>query len=150
MRNSVKIVSMIILLALNVIAVGCTRNDGDIGGWFGMWQVARIDVNSKEQIGYKGNVVLKFQGRVMESCSMQPYHEQISYFANCRIEPEALILSVGSEPVWPAGFAPELMFPASGELRLEIISQSDNKAILRWDDVSDGYVYEYYLKKLYD
>ena len=142
--------SMIVLLALNVIAVGCTRNDGNIGVWFGMWQVARIDVNSREQKDYGGNVVLKFQGSVMESCSMQPYHEQISYYANCRIEPEALIVSVGSEPVWPAGFAPELLFPVSGELRLDIISQSDDKAILRWTDVSDGDAYEYYLKKLYD
>lgn len=150
MRNSVKILSMIILLALNVVVSGCTRNDGDIGAWFGMWQVARIEVNSKEQIEYNCNVVLKFQGSVMESCSMQPYHEQVSYFANCRIESEALIVSVGSEPVWPAGFAPELMFPAYGELRLEIISQSDDKAVLRWDNVSDGNVYEYFLKKLYD
>lgn len=138
------------LLALTLLAGGCTKNDGDIGEWFGMWLVERIDVNSEEMTDYTGNVVLKFQGGVMESSTLLPYHEQVSYFANCRIEPDALIVGTGSNTEWPAGFAPELMLPVGADLRLEVTAFSANRAVLRWNDAGSGNIYDYYLKKIYD
>ena len=140
--------SVIIVLWLLLGAVGCTQNDGHIGDWFGMWQVERIDIDGEKSGDYAGNVILKFQGSVMESCVLQPYHEQVSYFANCRIEPDALIVDAGSHPVWPAGYAPELHIPQAGEMRLEIVMHGNGRAVLRREN--SGTTYEYYLKKLYD
>lgn len=148
-RVSYRLMAMA-LLALTYMAGGCTHNDGDIGDWFGMWLVERIEVDSEEVAGYSGNVVLKFQGGVMESSTMMPYHEQVSYFANCRIESDALIVGVGSGAEWPDGFAPELMLPAAAELRLQVTAFGGGRAVLRWNDAANGNVYDYYLKKLYD
>ncbi|MDE6525025.1 MAG: lipocalin-like domain-containing protein, partial [Paramuribaculum sp.] len=67
------------VVALTMLSAGCTRNNGDIGPWFGTWQVTRIDVDGVPADCYRGNVVMKFQSHVMESRTQNDNHSYSAY-----------------------------------------------------------------------
>lgn len=128
---------------------GCMQNDGNIGRWFGMWKVECIEHNDVALSDYHGNVVLKFQSGVMESCSVYDHHVLGRWVASCRYEPDALIVSAGNDPTGSAGFAPEMKLPWVDNIRLQIIAAEDDRTTLRYEGDEQN-VYVYYLKKIYD
>ena len=55
----------IILLTIALLALGgCTKNNGDIGYWFGLWHVDSIEIDGEPDAGYDGNYYFMFQGKV--------------------------------------------------------------------------------------
>ena len=54
------LVSIIAVVALS----GCSRNNGDIGLWFGLWHVDSIEVDGVPDEAYDGNYYMLFQGKV--------------------------------------------------------------------------------------
>lgn len=57
------IITLLIAILLPVIA-GCTRNDGDIGTWFGSWKLERITIDGLIDEKYKGDIFWQFQSSV--------------------------------------------------------------------------------------
>lgn len=43
---------------------GCTRNNGDIGPWFGMWQLMEIQTDGVPDEDYRSNIFWSFQNDV--------------------------------------------------------------------------------------
>lgn len=56
-----------IFFASVVIAccAGCTRNNGDIGDWFGTWQMTAIMADGEPVAGYERNIFWKFQNEIL-------------------------------------------------------------------------------------
>ena len=140
--------SRLIIIALLLCGMsGCTHNNGDIGPWFGTWQVTGIDADGAPLAEYDGNVVLKFQSHVMESRTQYDHHSYTAYWCSWHEEEGALILEInpGEES---AGYVPELHIPWIPVNTLRILSLTGSNACLsRLSD--EGTEYKYYLKKLY-
>ena len=52
-----------LVLAVYVMSAGCTRNNGDIGDWFGTWQMTEISVNGVAVGNYEKNIFWQFRKR---------------------------------------------------------------------------------------
>lgn len=57
LRKAVSLIPSVCLLLF--VVSGCTRNNGDIGDWFGKWQVTEVKVNGLPgmimSLGISGN-----------------------------------------------------------------------------------------------
>lgn len=60
---------MALLLWVAAAAAGvcssCTRNNGDIGPWFGTWHLTRITANDQPLADYDGNIFWNFQNNIV-------------------------------------------------------------------------------------
>lgn len=54
------IFSIIVVMTLS----GCTKNDGDIGYWFGLWHLDSIEIDGEPDQNYEGKYFFLFQGKV--------------------------------------------------------------------------------------
>ena len=68
------IITLLIAILLPVIA-GCTRNDGDIGTWFGSWKLERITIDGLIDEKYQGDIFWQFQSSVFCMRKILPYNE---------------------------------------------------------------------------
>ena len=50
---------------------GCTRNNGDIGDWFGTWQMTELAVDGEPLPSYQDDIFWKFQNNVIELIKVQ-------------------------------------------------------------------------------
>ena len=48
-----------------ILCMGCTRNNGDIGDWFGTWQMTVITADGEPVAGYERNIFWKFQNEIV-------------------------------------------------------------------------------------
>lgn len=71
---------LIALLALMGLS-GCTHNDGDIGPWFGTWQVEDITGGAADyNLDYpmdRGNYYMQFQGEMCTVIYISNQHDQL-------------------------------------------------------------------------
>ncbi len=58
-------VGVVAALAFACLLAGCTRNNGDIGDWFGTWQMTEVTANGTADKDYEKNVFWKFQNNVI-------------------------------------------------------------------------------------
>lgn len=135
------------LIALLAVT-GCTRNNGDIGEWFGMWQVERMEIDGATDEAYVDPVIMKFQGSVLETMTMFPNHATSSWFATWTDCGSSLTVDAAEDAAGATGLAPGLKLPWIDGLRIEVISQSGSSAHLRWTNPDNGQQIDYYLKKL--
>ena len=61
MKHLTQLFGMVLLVTL---AAGCTHNNGDIGSWFGTWNVERIEIDGVAQADYQGQYFFQFQSTV--------------------------------------------------------------------------------------
>lgn len=134
---------LFILAAMVLAAAGCTRNDGNIGAWFGTWQVTSISVNGTPMSDYKGNISVMFQNNIIKSVELLEHHEQKEYFATWAVEGADLAID-GLK----GGIAPGLMMPAASVVHIELLRRPGKVMQWRYTD-ENGSVYDYDLKKLY-
>ena len=71
-----KIFSRIIVLTVcllpGFLQQGCTRNNGDIGNWFGRWQITEILADGTPESGYRGEFFLDFQNDIIRGIQLAP------------------------------------------------------------------------------
>ena len=53
------------LAVFAMVMAGCTRNNGDIGDWFGIWHMTSVDADGKPVESYEGNIFWKFQNNII-------------------------------------------------------------------------------------
>lgn len=58
-----KLISALFLPAI-LLFQGCTRNNGDIGPWFGTWQLMEIQTDGVPDEDYRSNIFWSFQNDV--------------------------------------------------------------------------------------
>ncbi|MBQ2563822.1 MAG: lipocalin-like domain-containing protein [Muribaculaceae bacterium] len=72
-----------ILMLLAIVAMSsCTKNNGDIGYWFGLWHLDSIELNGEVDNNYNGCYYFKFQNKVFcLSWVDETTHDYIEQFA---------------------------------------------------------------------
>lgn len=73
---------ILMLLVVILAMTSCTKNDGNIGYWFGLWHLDAIELNEEPDTAYDGNYYFKFQGKVFSiSWINEATHDYIEKFA---------------------------------------------------------------------
>jgi hypothetical protein len=78
-----RLVTHIIYAILTLGALsGCTKNNGDIGLWFGLWHLDAIEIDGNPDPQYDGNYYFMFQSQVFcVRYIFEQDHEQREAFA---------------------------------------------------------------------
>ncbi len=54
-------ISTLLLASVFILMTGCTHNDGDIGPWFGTWQLENVMIDDKPEEDYHHDIFWQFQ-----------------------------------------------------------------------------------------
>lgn len=88
LKNTI-ISSMMAIMLLSV--AGCTRNNGDIGPWFGTWKLDAMTINGAPDAEYADNVFWQFQSNLIVMTRLLGNHEQYDMPGTwCQPEPGVL------------------------------------------------------------
>lgn len=74
-KTAIYIILLFILLTLG----SCTRNHGDIGIWFGTWQVENITIDGKPE-NVEGNYFFQFQNKVFRVSRVSGHEDLVESF----------------------------------------------------------------------
>ena len=80
MRNYIKYIFSAILIA--IAASGCTRNDGDIGPWFGQWKLVALTCDDAPVADYGDNIFFSFQNNVFQIITVKGEFDEAICWAN--------------------------------------------------------------------
>ncbi len=149
-----KLTGITVLMAtVLTLATGCTRNNGDIGLFFGSWLLTEIKADGTTDEDYAGNAVWAFQSGVVKMTMVYPWHETSGYFGTWSEHDGYLELDyTHSSADMEAGtgdysFPPGLHLPAYGRVTMRIDRLTSKEMELSYS--SDGAEYTYNLKKQY-
>ncbi|MGN0212892.1 MAG: hypothetical protein ACI4AN_08130 [Muribaculaceae bacterium] len=85
MGNLLKYFRCIVVVAIVLtIVAACTKNNGDIGVWFGLWKVTSVEVDGSADRKYKGNVYFSFQNTTFEQKLVKDDHSVKQVFGEWR------------------------------------------------------------------
>lgn len=152
-----KIISCFIAMAIICGLAGCTRNNGDIGDYFGEWRFDKItadgiDMNIYDNPNGVELFTWAFQDNIIRINTIYPHHMTFSSFGTWLQRGDILELnfSYHDDDSENAMYAPpiEMHFDESGITRLHIVSMKNRKMILSRID-TDGTEYMYYLNRPY-
>lgn len=152
-----KIFSRIIVLAVcllpGFLQQGCTRNNGDIGNWFGRWQITEILADGTPESGYHGEFFLDFQNDIIRGIQLAPngYDRDTAECYGTWSQPsdDALVFDFShhqDKPVRIYTPFPGLHFPDDGPFTLSVSESSGDRCTLRYV-APDGTGYTYKLHK---
>lgn len=138
---------LLVVLLTAITSTRCTRNNGDIGPWFGTWRNYSITVDGHEKDGYgtDGYYFWKFQNRVIEITFPRKLVDHEMFMSIGLWEEQDKVLKLdftnGTVQKLPAELNP---FP--DECTLDIIELNKSHITLRYID-AEGHTYMYYLEK---
>ena len=156
-KLAVALVSVMVMTGIS----SCTRNNGDIGPWFGTWKLTEITVDGTSDAGYEGNIFWKFQNDVFEMVRVNQddvesyadthyatWNEDNGYlFVNFRNSDDNNPAAEGEAGNGIYAPFPDSHFIVGGVTQLKIESQSGGDAYLTFTSPVDGKTYGYRLKK---
>lgn len=147
------IIQYILLPALLLIATGCTHNDGDIGQWFGTWQLEEVAVDGTPEPGYSHDIFWQFQSTVFCMRKVTGHHDAYPRWGTWEdTGGETLRLDfTHSDDKNPVGGTiytpfPETHIMPDAVTSLKIVKMSRTRAHLEYS-ADDGKTYSYSLKK---
>lgn len=143
----------LLILLLPLIA-SCTRNNGDVGQWFGQWHVVDISCNGRTVDGFEPVYFLNFQNKVLSIIRLE---EDVAYTEiNGRwgtweeTSPTTLQFDFTHTDDDESGFYspfPVFHFPADHPFTLTVTKQGSGKVTLSFTHPDDGKEYSYSLQK---
>ncbi len=80
-----------LLVIITVILNGCTRNNGDIGEWFGTWKVTEITIDGAVDTTYQGNMFWMFQTSVICMRTIDDNHGYSDHWGTWRELPDGAL-----------------------------------------------------------
>lgn len=115
-----------------ILSVGCTRNNGDIGVWFGTWKLESM--SNKGNIGNSPAIIWKFQNHVIEMQEVwEGNHDSVDHFGSWTQVDDHLILDFGhSDNLFPAGswkYTPPAVTEIPNGITEMVIKELSNKRI---------------------
>lgn len=132
-----KYISLVFTLLMSVMmSTSCTHNNGDIGKWFGEWQLRSIEVNGTDDADYQGNILWKFQNNIIEMVSVTG-HTQTEHFGTWSDSDKELTLNFthhdDNNPAGSDRYAPPSVtrLPAA-IVTLKIVKLSSSEIILQY------------------
>lgn len=136
--------SVLLVLVLSVMLPSCLHNGGDIGIWYGTWNITAVEVDGvtlPQPQGY--HFSLNFQSNIVELLKVTDRHDmnQMSY-GNWEEEGERMRWTFGAD-FWPLPEVPGI----DADNEFTIIERSAGKVRLK-KVTEAGVTYVYTLKKL--
>lgn len=131
---------------------GCTRNNGDIGKWFGKWQLQQLTIDGQpsESVA-SGRFFWDFQNDIIRIDCVKSYEHQVNYCIGTwsQSSDNAMTLNFSHTDDHNIFHAPfrDMHFPADAPFTLTIISQSGKECVMKRVDESTSTEYCYYLRK---
>ncbi len=129
-------------LVAMILLPACTRNNGDIGPWFGAWKVESITVNGSPRADYEGNLFIMFQSCVVKFSMAQEHHESIDVNGNWEENNGNMHFSFPD-----SRFQPQAVTGLPAESDLAVTNQSSRHVTLTWTNPANGAVTVFQLKK---
>lgn len=129
-----------VLLTVAVIALfacSCTKNNGDIGFWFGQWRVEKIEVDGAELTNYSGNMFFSFQNVVVEEKLVTSDHYVEQAYGHWEDGGNNAIILYFDDKSYPP--VDGYMKPGANELKYE--RQSSTTMVLSLDSGEKTVVY---------
>lgn len=77
-----KVLGLILTVTMLISLAGCSRNNGDIGVWFGLWKVESVEVDDAPDADYGGNLFFQFQSTVFNMRMVSDRHVYTDRFGN--------------------------------------------------------------------
>lgn len=148
-----KLYSVLCLILVCVMPLmSCTRNNGDIGEYFGTWKLEKMTIDGAIDTEYEGNMFWKFQSTVFCMQMVDEYHGYESRWGTWRESSKTLILDFthhdDKESAGATKYSPfeQSHLPSESVVNLTIISMSGSAMQLEYVDNS-GRMVIYNLKK---
>ncbi len=143
----------LLILSIVLLSTSCTHNDGDIGEWFGTWQLEDMTVDGESDTGYGHDLFWQFQSDVFCMRKVTGYHEYYPRWGTWR-QPDSNTLLLDfthHDNKYPEGSSPYSPWPEThllqeGVSKLRIVSSGNRKMVLEYTPEA-GSVYRYYLTK---
>lgn len=133
--------ALLIFLTLS----GCTTNNGDIGDWFGMWQLDSITIDGEPDTGYEGDQVWMFQSEVFCMRTIGPMHAVTSSWGTWSADEKILTLDFSHSEANEDKIGDYTPFPSShlvkGVNRLSIDRMTSRTLILSMTTPTATYTY---------
>lgn len=147
---TIRLAALFIMFAM---LTGCTRNNGDIGNWFGRWQIMEITADGIPQEGYMQQYFLDFQNDVIKGIMVGPNGYDRDY-RECwgtwsQPDDNTLVFDFSHHQDKETGIYtpfPGLHFPDDGPFPVSVSETSGNKCTLRYV-APDGTEFVYRLRK---
>lgn len=145
------IAASVILLMISI--TGCTRNNGDIGPWFGIWTLNSIEADGTPVPDYEPNTIFwKFQSTVINITQLLECHDYHDTFGTWRqIDDSLLELNFthsndGQQPGTGLYAPPEEMHLPSEICKLHIVRFTGKSLVLTYISAEE-ITYTYTLSK---
>lgn len=148
------------IICLCAVMAGCTHNNGDIGLWFGRWQLTEISADRNPLTEYSGNMSWAFQRDIVGITTVTDYHSALETWGQWKSD-DNTYLSLNFDYTWdhPENISPSftppaiLHFPAKHEgepyppVMLDIVEQTSSRMTLTYHSAADGVLYTYKFRK---
>ncbi len=134
---------LFILAAFVLAGAGCTRNNGDIGSWFGTWKLVSITSTGDGIAPLDATVIVRFQNDIIQTSEQSGHYESKDYYATWKTSGGKLIIDGVNKSI-----APALLLPCDCVVELEIVRQPGSVMVWRYIDENHNAI-EYNLKRLY-
>ncbi len=133
----------VIAVVMLASTAGCTRNNGDIGDWFGTWRVETITIDGEPDVDYAPPYMIwKFQSSIMQILVPDDYYHSATTATGSWHEEDGRLYI---DFTWDLG-TPGAISHLPPKCELTILKLSGSRIELQYDS-TDGKTYIYYLKK---
>ncbi len=139
---------------LMLLSSSCTRNNGDIGKWFGKWQIMEIRVDGQPEEDYEPRFFMEFQNDIIRLVWVGPtgYDRETYYCYGTwqQSSDNAMILDfTHSDDSGRLFYVPfgALHFPGDKPFTLTLSDDSGKNCTMKYVDETTSTEYTYLLRK---
>jgi hypothetical protein len=144
-----------IFAGLILILSGCTRNNGDIGNWFGKWQIMSIAVDGTPEANYQPQYFMEFQNNIVKLTWLAPNgyeHETYTAYGTWQQPADNYMefdFTHGDDIHGTNYYTPfeALHLPSGQTFKMSISNASGNNCTMTYFDESSSKQYTYELRK---
>lgn len=141
-------------ICLLIMSGGCTRNNGDIGYWFGRWQIMEIYADSEPQADYDGSIFMEFQNNIIRLVWLAPdgYDHSTAICFGTWSQPSDNSLEIDfthSDDKGRLHYQPfdQTNFPDNAPFVMSISEHSGNNITMTYTDPETSTIYTYRIRK---
>lgn len=136
------------------LTTGCTRNNGDIGNWFGQWQVMEIKTDGQAEEGYEPRFFWQFQNDIIRVVYVGPtgYDRDTYYCVGTWEQPSDNTMTFDFSHSDDNGYLlykpfGVMHFPDDKPFSLTLSSVSGKDCVMKYVDETTATEYTYIIRK---
>lgn len=144
MKYTSYLLCIIVAIIVGLLHASCTRNNGDIGEWFGEWKLCSIEINNELDSNYNNDVLWKFQNNIIEMVVVNTVgHSHSEHYGTWISDDSTITLNfTHSDDLNSAGngkYSPpqQIHLPAA-IIDLKILKLSSSEIILQYEPSADS------------